>query len=125
MENFRRSDLLSNFSVKSLDIEKKRSNFLSKVFTKTLYLLSFEIFMTVKVKMNKEETVKVTVTVELPKKAKDLLEDFAKRVNTTIEEVFATSIRDVLSNFYGGDFYTAWTKEAVDLAKQIEKQFDC
>jgi len=72
-----------------------------------------------------EETVKVTVVVELPKKAKDLLEEFAKRVNTTVEAIFLENIRAAVSNFYQGGFYEVWENEATGLAKEIEKQFDC
>jgi len=75
--------------------------------------------------MSKEETVKVTVVVEMPKKAKDLLEEFAKRVNTTVEAIFLENIMAAVSNFYNGGFYEAWTNEIMDLTKEIEKQFDC
>ena len=74
---------------------------------------------------NKEETVKVTVVVELPKKAKDLLEDFAKRVNTTVEGIFLESITATVTNFYNGGFCEIWTNKLKHLAKEIEEQFDC
>lgn len=73
----------------------------------------------------KGETVKVTVVVDLPKKAKDLLDAFAKHVNTTVESIFLESIMATVTNFYNGGFCEVWTCELEGLAKEIEEQFDC
>ena len=75
--------------------------------------------------MSKKETVTRTVTVELPKKANDLLEDFAKLAGETVETIFREHLLSVLSNFYNGDHFSYWMEEATKLAKEIEKQFDC
>ena len=71
-----------------------------------------------------EETVKVTITVEVPKKAKELLEKFAETTNTTLEDIFLENIGAALRSFYSGGFYEVWTKADL-LARDTEKQFDC
>ena len=72
-----------------------------------------------------KEPVAITVTVEVPKPAKELLEKFAKSTNTTLETIITENIMAQLTNFYNGGFYQAWTREAKDLAQEIEQQFDC
>jgi hypothetical protein len=62
--------------------------------------------------MSKTETVEVTVTVDLPKKVHDFLNDFCKFAGTTLTDMLQEETIATLKNFYQGGFYEGWSKNA-------------
>jgi len=59
-----------------------------------------------------EETVKLTVIVELPKRVHDFLSDFAKFAGTTLKDLLNEEMESTIKNFYQGGFYQDWSKDA-------------
>ncbi len=59
-----------------------------------------------------EETMKVTITVEMPKKVHDFLSDFAKLGGTTLNDILKDETETLIKNFYQGGFYEGWNEKA-------------
>ena len=66
--------------------------------------------------MNKEETVKVTVTVELPKNVHKLLEDFATFAGVSLEELLRKELEGDLPGFWQNEMFQNWAKSAITKA---------
>ena len=67
--------------------------------------------------MNKEtETVKVTVTLELPKNVHKLLKNFATFAGVTLEEMLKDQLEPDIEGFYQNDMFREWVKYAIDNA---------
>jgi hypothetical protein len=61
----------------------------------------------------KTETVKVTVTVELPKNVHKLLENFAAFAGVSLEDILRDEIEKSLSGFWQSEMFQAWAKTAI------------
>ena len=60
-----------------------------------------------------EETVKVTVTVELPKNVHKLLEDFAAFAGVSLEELLKNELEGDLPSFWQNEMFQTWAKCAI------------
>jgi len=61
-----------------------------------------------------EELEEVTVTLQLPKKIIDFMDDFCRFADTTIEELLKEELESTVKNFYQGGFFEAWCKKAFE-----------
>jgi len=61
----------------------------------------------------KEETVKVTVTIELPKKVHEILEAFAKFCDVSLEEILLDQLEPDVRGFYQGEMFQNWIEYAI------------
>jgi ribosome maturation protein Sdo1 len=69
------------------------------------------------------ETVDVTITVKIPKKYYEFLQDLAKMCRITVEYLLADELYCTLANFKKGGFIEAWTENAESL-DEFEKQIE-
>jgi len=75
-------------------------------------------------KMSKEtETVKVTVTLELPKKIVSFLDDFCRFADTPLNELLREELMQVVKYFYQGGFFEKWIQKAFK-SRGISEYFD-
>jgi len=79
--------------------------------------------------MSKEETVKVSVTVELPKNVHDVLERFAAFVGVPLEEILREDLERDIPGFYQSDTFDEWFRKALrshGVAKyfQVQESFE-
>ena len=63
--------------------------------------------------MSKNETVKVTVTVEIPKKVHKLLEDFAAFAGVSIEDILKDELEKTLPGFWQNEMFQTWATTAI------------
>jgi len=61
----------------------------------------------------KEETVKVTVTIELPKKVHEILEAFAKFAGVSLEELLRGQLEPDVRGFYQNDMFVGWIEDTI------------
>jgi len=63
--------------------------------------------------MSETETVKVNVTVELPKNVHQLLEKFAVFAGVTLEDILRDELKKSLPGFWQSEMFQAWAKKAI------------
>ena len=66
--------------------------------------------------MSKNETVKVTVTVEIPKKVHKLLEDFAAFSCVSLEETLKDQLELDVRGLWHSEVFYNWTESAITKA---------
>lgn len=59
-----------------------------------------------------EETVKVTLTIELPKNVQKFLEAFAAFVGISLEDMLKDELETDIESFYQGGYFEGWSKRA-------------
>lgn len=62
----------------------------------------------------KRDYVEVTVTLKLPKKVNDFLEDFAKFAGVTVEDILSGEIEGNLNNLRDRGFIENWIDTAFE-----------
>jgi hypothetical protein len=66
--------------------------------------------------MSKQETVKVTVTVEIPKKVHQLLEKFAAFAGVSLEEMLRDQLEPDIRGFWQSEGFQDWAQYAIEEA---------
>ena len=63
-------------------------------------------------KKENQESLKVTVTLKLPRNIRNFLNDFYQFANTTIEQLLKAELEQTVKDFYQGGFFEKWTRKA-------------
>jgi len=63
--------------------------------------------------MSEEETVRISVTIELPKNVHDVLERFATFVGVPLEEILREDLEKDIPGFYQNETFEDWFRKAL------------
>jgi len=63
--------------------------------------------------MSEEETVKISVTIELPKNVYNVLERFAAFVGVPLEEILRQELENDIPGFYQSEIFEVWFRKAL------------